>query len=103
LQMISGMGRGTLVNLCRPSHAAADVFVCRGFESIGRGSNDSNAGAEDKARMISEDAVFKATGHNSQQLEFAAWKYTDRKMQTLRWPREFERAGRHRILHPNSL
>jgi hypothetical protein len=60
--MISGMGRGALVKLCRPFHPAADVFVSRDLENIGRGSKDSNAGVEETARMISEDAVFKATG-----------------------------------------
>lgn len=67
------------MKLCRPSHPAADVFVSRDLESIGRGSKDSNAGVEKIARRFSEHAVFKATGNSSQQLEFAAWKYTDRK------------------------
>lgn len=59
--MISGMGRGALVKLCRPSHPLADVFVSRDLESIGRGSKDSTAGVEEIARIISDDAQFKGT------------------------------------------
>jgi len=73
LQMISGMGRGGSVKLCRPSHAAADVFVSRDLESIGRGPRDSNAGVGETGRIISKDAVFKRAGKNSQQHDCTAW------------------------------